>query len=256
MEVYIDIVMVLNFLVDFFLLMGTNRLCGYPVFAKQCALAAVLGGVYGGACLLPGLLFLGNSLWRLVFLILMAGIAFGWKRSSARRGVVFLLVSLALGGLMSVTGNKSVLGLFAAALGVCLLCGLGLAGRSQTRLVPVRLSYENKNVKLLALHDTGNSLRDPITGRSVLVVSPDVAGRLIGLTRDQLAQPLEVMRSGKISGLQLIPYHSVGKNNGLLLALRLHDVTIGKWKGSTLVAFAPEGFSSEGEYEALTGGAA
>ncbi len=256
MEVYIYVVMLLNFLVDFFLLIGTNRLCGYPVCAGRCALASVLGGVYGGACLLPGLIFLGNGFWRIVFLALMALLAFGLQWTSVRRGVVFLLVSLALGGLVSASGNKSILGLFTAAIGVSLLCRIGLSGRANTRLVPVQLSYKDKKLKLLALHDTGNVLRDPVTGQSVLVVSPDVAGKLVGLTRRQLAQPLEAMRSAAIPGLRLIPYHCIGKDNGLLLALRLHNVTIGKWTGSALVAFAPEGFSSSGEYEALTGGAA
>ena len=36
-EIYLDLVMVLNFLVDFFLLLGTNRLSGFPAQPWRCA---------------------------------------------------------------------------------------------------------------------------------------------------------------------------------------------------------------------------
>ena len=43
MAVYLDLVMLLNFLVDYLLLLGTNRLSGSPMTPGRCALAAVLG---------------------------------------------------------------------------------------------------------------------------------------------------------------------------------------------------------------------
>ena len=42
MEVYLDLVVILNFLVDFLLLLGTNRLSGFPLAAGRCAAAAGL----------------------------------------------------------------------------------------------------------------------------------------------------------------------------------------------------------------------
>jgi len=84
------------------------------------------------------------------------------------------------------------------------------------------------------------------------VIGADAAQQLTGLTREQLLTPVETI--GILPGLRLIPYHSVG-SSGFLLALRLRDVKIGSWRGSTLVAFAPERLSMEGAYQALTGGA-
>ena len=94
MAVYLDLVMLLNFLVDYLLLLGTNRLSGSPMTPGRCALAAVLGSVYAGACLLPGFRFLGNFLWRCVSLGLMAVLAFGWSREAGKKGGPFLLLSL------------------------------------------------------------------------------------------------------------------------------------------------------------------
>ncbi len=60
MYLYLDVVAILNFLVDFLLILGTNRLTGFPPEYWRSAAAAGLGGVYGAACLLPGFSFLGN----------------------------------------------------------------------------------------------------------------------------------------------------------------------------------------------------
>ena len=62
MTVYLDLVVILNFGVDFLLLIGTNRLCGYPMKPGKAAFAAALGGLYAGCCVLPGFSFLGNTL--------------------------------------------------------------------------------------------------------------------------------------------------------------------------------------------------
>ncbi len=255
MAVYVDVVAVLNFLVDFLLLLGTNRLCGYPARPGRCAAAAVIGGIYGGVCLLPGFHFLGNTLWRTVSLGLLAMVAFGLDRSALRRGVVFVLLSMALGGIALGLGDGSFWALVAAAGLVTLLCAVGFRGSIGTRsFVPVELSYSGKRVQLTALQDTGNTLHDPVTGKPVLVIAPEAARQLTGLSAEQLRCPVESI--GALPGLRLIPYKAIGCDSGLLLALRLPQVKIGAWQGSSLVAFAPEGLSMDGQYQALTGGTA
>lgn len=253
MQVYLDVVILLNFLVDLLLLLGTNRLCGYPGRPGRAVLSAALGGIYGGICLLPGFAFLGNTLWRTVSLGLMACIAFGINKSALRRGLVFALLSMALGGIAMGLNDRGIGALILSAAGVCFLCAVGFRGKLGAQsFVPVELCYGGKRLRLTALQDTGNTLRDPVTGRQVLVVGADVAEKLTGLTVQQLKTPVEAM--GTIPGLRLIPYRTVGQGSGLLLALKLQQVRIGKWQGSTLVAFAPEGLSPEGAYQALTGG--
>jgi stage II sporulation protein GA (sporulation sigma-E factor processing peptidase) len=257
MVVYLDIVVLLNFLVDFFLLLGTNSLCGHPPGWKRAALAAVAGSIYGGACLLPGFYFLGNTLWRLVSLLLIAWIAFGFSVSALRRSIVFILLSMALGGLATGFGKSGFVMLIGAAAGVFLMCFLGFRGRiGAASYVPVELSYQGKSMRLTALRDTGNALRDPVTGNPVLVVGADVAKQLLGLTQQQLCSPVSTVTDAAVPGLRLIPYRAVGQSCGMLLALRMQQVRIGKWKGSSLVAFAPDGLCREGDYQALTGGMA
>lgn len=255
MIVYLDLVMLLNFTIDLLLLAGTNRLSGFPVVWWRTALGAALGGFYAGCCLLPGFRFLGNFLWRTVSLGLMGTIAFGVSRSTLRRCLLFVLLAMALGGIAMSIGVGGVAGVLAGGATLFFLCGAGFRGVPGSReYTPVELSWGGKRESLLALRDTGNVLRDPVTGQSVLVVSSNVAQSLLGLTRQQLLSPVETVATGKYPGLRLIPYRSVGQPGGMLAAIRMEDVKIGKWQGSTLVAFAPAGLDAEGTYQALTGG--
>lgn len=255
MRIYLDVVMGINFLVDFLLLMGTNRLAGFPSDKKRLFLASFLGAVYSGVCLLPGFRFLSNTLWRVVSLGVMAGIAFGWNRSTVRRCGVFILLSLALGGIAVCIGRSDFLVLILASLGLWLLCRLAFGEPVGSReYVPLEIRHGQRFVKLLALRDTGNTLRDPITGEQALVIAPEAAARLTGLTENQIGSPLETMASGEIPGLRLIPYRAVGQGSGMMLAMRFEDVIIGTRRQSALVAFAPEGFGRGEAYQALTGG--
>lgn len=253
MTVYLDLVVLLNFLVDFLLLIGTNKLAGYPMGPARAAFAALLGGIYGGVCMLPGFGFLGNFLWRSVCLSLMALIAFGWGKNALRRGALFVFLCMALGGIAVGLGSGSFGALAAAAAGVFVLCLVGFRGRAgQTQYASVELVLGQKRKKLTALLDTGNLLRDPVTGRSVLVVGSDVAWELLGLTEEALRSPVETMQSQQVQGLRLIPYRAVGQPAGLLLAMNMDELMINGRKCANLVAFAPQKLGAG--QQALAGG--
>ena len=255
MEVYLDLVMILNFLVDFLLLLGTNRLSGFPTEGKRLACAAALGSLYSGACLLRRLRFLGNTLWRLVSLGGMAAIAFGWNRSTLKRSGVFVLLSMALGGIAIGFEKANIPSLVLSAGGMWLLCRVAF-GRSvgQQEYVPIELTYGENTASLIALRDTGNTLRDPITGEPVLVIAGEVASKLTGLTEAQLRTPMETIARGAVPGLRLVPYRTVGQGGGMLLALRFENVKIGSRRQRAVVAFDPGGLGSGDMYQALTGG--
>ena len=254
-EVYLDLVVILNFLVDFLLLLGTNRLSGFPVETKRLLPAAALGAIYSGACLMPGFRFLGNVLWRLVSLAGIAVIAFGWNRSALKRCGIFVILTMALGGIAISIGKANFPALVLAAGGTWLLCRMAFGGSVGGReYVPITLTYGDHSESLIALRDSGNTLRDPITGEQVLVIAGDVATRLTGLTESQLRTPLETLALRPVPGLRLIPFHAVGQSGGMLLAMRFENVKIGPRMQSAVVAFASEGLGRGEVYQALTGG--
>lgn len=257
MVVYLDLVILLNAAVDFLLLLGTNRLTGFPAGFKRLIPAALLGGVYGGMCLLPNFHFLGNILWRLVCLGTMSVIAFGLDPSALRRCGVFVLLTMALGGVVSNFHSRNFAWIILGALCIWGLCKVGFGSGTVGRTyVPLQIHHDGKTVSLIALRDTGNTLKDPITGEQVLVLGGRAARELSGLTEDQLRSPLETMARQKQPGLRLIPYASVGQGRGMLLAMRFCDVKMGERSGSALIALAPETIGRGEGFQALAGGMA
>lgn len=255
MQVYVDVVAFLNFLVDFLLILGTNRLSGFPPGYRRSVLAAFLGGIYGGACLLPGFSFLSRMHWRMISLILMAIAAFGCNRSALQRGGVFILLSMALGGIALGMGGRNLIMLLLSAGVMWLLCCISFRGSvGQREYIPVTLFWNDREMGIIALKDTGNTLHDPLTGEQVLVAGADVGIQLLGLTEHQLQHPVETLASGVISGLRLIPYHAVGQSGSMLLAVRFSRARIGGQDAHPLVAFAPQEIARGEMYQMLAGG--
>ena len=251
MVVYADAVMLMNFLVDILLIMGTNRLTGRPVMAARASAGAALGSLYSGVCLLPGFRFLGGSLWRIVSLAAMSGIAFGWNRGSLKRGLFFVLLSMALGGMAIGLGKGSVWTVLICAVVLYLFCTIFAGQVQKRRYSQMELRYGGKTWKITALQDTGNLLTDPVTGQSVTVVSGRIAREMLGLSEEALSDPVKAVTEW--AGLRLIPYRALGRSRGLLPAIVLEDVRLDGEPVGRLVAFSNE-ISGEDGFEALTGG--
>ncbi len=255
MVIYADLVILLNFLVDLFLLAGTNRLAGYGPGWKRASLGAAFGALYAGICMIPPLSFLGNTLWRLVSLVIIAVLAFGDHRSALRRGVLFVFLSMALGGIASGLHKGGFWSLLVSAAGVWGMCQIGFRGKAGQEFAAVAITYQGAVHRLTALRDTGNNLCDPVTGQQVLIVGADIAWDILDLTPRELSDPLSTLKKGRIPGLRLIPFRTVGKSSGMLLAVKMDKVMIDGQESGKIVAFAPENLSGEKGYQALTGGA-
>lgn len=247
MRVYLDGVFLLNFTVDFLLLLASNRMSGYPPGGKRCAAGAAVGGLYGGLCFIPGLEFLGSLLFRCLSFLLISFLAYG--RHLLARGALFLLFSLALAGGSLILHQKiSIFLILGLLLGISFISGT----KGFRRFVPVSLEYMGKTVKFHALFDTGNQLHDPISGKPVMVADPGIARQLLNLNEEELKDPCKLIE--KIPGLRLIPYQSVGCSSSVLPALRIQKALIGESKKEVIVAFSPNFLSKNRSYEGLIGG--
>ncbi|MBE6989342.1 MAG: sigma-E processing peptidase SpoIIGA [Ruminococcaceae bacterium] len=280
--VYIDRVFLLNFLADYLLLLTASRLAGIPLRRLRLALCALLGAAYAVAVFLPGGAILAWPVWRLSVGVGMAVLAFWPQPRRLRLTALFLLLSGALAGVLLALGlavgaPEAYLGrtlraeiswpVFAGAAAAFYLLLTLLFRRSLRHgggeIMRVTVTIGEKKRTLLALHDTGNTLCDPVSGEAVLVLEqsaiydlwpPEVSGIL-----DQLLPPEEKMvqlhRLQLGRAFSLLPYRSVGVPSGLLLAYRSDGITVeGRTHRRTLLALSEGPLSDGGTYQALWGG--
>lgn len=192
-EVYIDLYFLINLSMDFLCLTVTGALMHRRVVRWRALVGALLGAAYAVVALLLGWGGFWGFLGDLAAGLVMASVVFagkGTRASTLVRGAVILCVcSMVLGGVM--TGLYSFLNrlelpleaigedgaavwvfvLVSAIAGVVTARGGRLLGVAQkTRSVRVELTLFGKSVELCAMVDSGNLLRDPISGKSVIVV--------------------------------------------------------------------------------------
>ena len=280
---YLDAFLALNFAVNYLLLACAGRLDGSPAPSWRYALSAALGTGYGLLSLLPGWGFLEHPACKALAAVGMLLAAFGRSRRLLRTGGLFFVLSCALCGALlllslargTALGAGGVSGpplgmreiLISAALGygcLSLLLGGSFTHAGPTgQLWELTLSHRGRSVTLVALQDTGNTLRDPLTGRSVLVVEGEKLRELVPELRleerGRLMDPVSLLREaegrGDSLGLRLLPYRAVGVECGLLLALRLDRAEYGgKACRGCLTALSPTPVSDGGGYCALIGG--
>ena len=125
----------------------------------------------------------------------------------------------------------------------------------------LRLRLGGRSVQVRALHDTGCTLRDPMTGERVLVAEAGVLQALLpeaGVTPQALADPAALLLRLKTRDpalpARLLSYRSVGTQAGLLLCLRCEAQDGPGEMKRCLAAFSPTPVSDGGSYHALIGG--
>ncbi len=97
----------------------------------------------------------------------------------------------------------------------------------------IQIKYETKSTILRLMIDTGNLLKDPITGTPVIVVEKQSLKEII---EEEILNQIEGILEGKyidtkytenyISKFRLIPFSSLGKQNGMLIGFKPDEVKI------------------------------
>lgn len=259
--VYLDSLVLLNFILDYLLLLLTGQAAGAVLHRWRIALAAGLGATYAGAVFFPVLAFLAHPLLCVCAGVVMVLVAYGDSQHLLRLSLLFFTFSAALGGGIYALGLMGVsltleprhILLFAA-IAYCLLslASHKLARHGPRTLQRVVVKVGDRSTRLTALVDSGNTLRDPITGAGVVVAQGERLASLLPPEAD-FRNPCQALPALKEPGrFRLLPYRSVGVEQGLLLAVRADRVHVnGRDLGSRLVALSPTPISDGGGYDAL-----
>lgn len=224
-EIYIDSLFLLHFTLNLYLLQLLNRSLHRPATRKRLLLGAVAAAVGGcAAVLLPigsGLLKLAACVSADAAVLFLVFRPVGWQAflRLAERMVWF---GCLLGGCFLLLGQiplfagleRTMTGLLAVGGILCLIFSGRLAegeGRGEKICRVELVGKDGGRLVVSAVVDTGNSLREPISGQPVSVLDQECFQKLF---------------KEEPEGFRLIPYHSVGCDRGMMQGYEIAEMVI------------------------------
>lgn len=227
-EIYIDSLFLLNFTMNLYLLLLLNKSLGRTATRKRLLAGAAMGGM--GYCLML-LLPVGNALVKILFSVVLVngGTLFWVFRPHSVKAFLKILESgflysfLMGGGLFLLMNQGTFFRKYMMSVTGILLCGGLLWLLFYNRAIPkrkvgtdickVELSGGGESrITVQAIVDTGNSLKEPISGKPVSVLDKTVFDIL---WKDE---PPKVFRA--------IPYRSVGCEKGIMRGYEVPEMRI------------------------------
>lgn len=211
MVIYIDILMILNMFIDYFLLLSCSILLKINLKKGRLILASIVGSFFSLLILLPELNIMLNLLLKVLTGIFLVLIAFGFKGKE----IFFKIVAIFFGENLIFIGMTYFILVFASPPSMLLKNGVTYISISPVILIisslfsyiatsiinffisrrvdlkkiyKIEVEFNHNRVFLDALYDSGNCLVEPFSGKPVCVCE---YRRLMGFFSDELTKFFE-----------------------------------------------------------------
>lgn len=291
MTIYLDIILFENLCMNYIILCATGFIHRIKIKAWRILVSSLIGGVYSILSFAPVLAIYSNLIFKILLSIVMVYVAFcpSCVKMLVKELIIFYLVSFAFGGcafaLLYFVRPQDILMRNGVLTGtypikIALLGGIvgfvivniafkvvkgKLSKKDMFCEITVVLKEKKKTVK--AFIDTGNLLKDPISGMPVIVIE---AIQLEELIPKAVIYHLEEILEGKNTEIlskvttenqlkfRIIPFSSLGKQNGLLLGFIADKVEIKTQENLTdltniMIGIYEKSLTKSGAYTGLVG---
>lgn len=228
MTVYADILVITNFIVDYFLLKITAKSVKREPKTARMLLASFAAALFSLVILLPKQNAFAEILFRVILCVGVCLICFGrmTPRRLAAASLVFFAVTFAFAGAMMaisyifgpfgiVVNNSAVYFDISPLYLICfsvagflifsLFSSLFAARSKHAKSCFVTLDFCGKKGDFAAIIDSGNSLSDPVGARAVIIADKKCAQKVFGeLSPEIYAEKYRAIPCGTVSGSGLL----------------------------------------------------
>lgn len=251
-ELYIDVLFLVNFMMDCILLLVTRRMLKCSATHARVFIGALTGSIL--TCLVIALpipsAFVKFILFHGVVNVVMikAGLGIKWDKTFIKAYLLLYISGFLVGGVFEYLHQYLKIGslffAFAIAsyyivLGIWNLISY-LAKVNQYKCEAL-LYKDGKVCSAQALIDTGNCLRDGVTGKPVSIVDEEIFR--------------ELYHQDNQEGIRYIPYHSVGKKEGVMRVITIDRLCVRRkeecWVEKPLIAASEENITDDGAYKMI-----
>lgn len=286
--IYVDIVLLENLCMNYIILFGTAYIIKIKVKHIRILLASLIGAVYAVLAYAGVFPIYANLITKIILSICMTYIAFNPKKLKGliKELILFYLVSFALGGcafaLLYIVRPQDIFmknGVYIGTYPLKIALLGGITGFVityvaikivKTRITKNEIIYKaiikiaEQEIEINVLLDTGNMLKDPISGDAVIMVEKNklykiLPNEMLDNTNKFLGGEFENAESLEYrKRIRFIPFTSVGKQNGMLLGIKPDLVKIITdvdeiVNEKTIIGVYEKTFSKYGKYSGLIG---
>ncbi len=291
MTIYIDIVLIENLIMNYIILFTTAVVLKIKVNHIRLILASLLGAGYSIIAYMGIIKVYSSIILKIILSVLIIYIAFNPQniKKMCKDLLLFYLVSFVFGGaafaLIYIIKPQNILmknGLFlgtytlktvmlGAVVAFCIIIGAFAIIKNKISkkdmFCEIEILINQKKIKTKAMIDTGIMLKEPITNVPVIVVEHIL---LYSCMPKEILNNLKEIMGGDfknipcdiqekyISKLKLIPFSSLGKQNGMLIGIRPEYVKVitdeqEKINKNVIIGIYEKSLTKKGEYQALIG---
>ena len=259
MEVYAEYLFLENFLMGILILYLSGKIAGLTTSKKRLILGGILCGLFSFIIFVRNMGMLLGVLVKIAFSLLLAHVAFDKK--ILKGTILIYIVSVFMGGMTilllylirirgltnnavlyvgDITYMNVVFGAVVSYITIIAFSKVMEAKQLKERVfTTITIEIEGHTVIHRALIDSGNFLRDPLSGKAVAIISQSAAVQFKNMDHVDFS-----------SRYCLIPYHAIGTKNGMLEGYRVDNAWVnGRALGSIIVAVYDTEFCKLGEEE-------
>lgn len=291
MTIYIDIIIVENLIMNYIIIYATCLILKCKMNFLKIFFASLIGAIYAVIQYVSKLSIYSNVIIKLFVSIIIVFIAFNPQdiRKMFKQLVLFYLTTFTFGGVATyliyglkpqnvIIKNGMFVGTYVlkvifigAILGtVILIIAFKFTKNKITKkdmICKVKIKLNGEEVILDTMVDTGNMLREPITGNPVIVVERVALYNLIpkeilnnteSILGGDFEKISENVKNEYISRLKIIPFSSLGRQNGMLVGIKpdkleVINEEIAEEKNNAIIGIYNKSLTKKGEYKALIG---
>lgn len=264
MTVYIDVVFLENLILNVIILYATSLIAKINLKIIRTLISASIGSIYAIMYYIFQIGLYSNIIFKFVLSVIMIYVAFNPKefKTLLKVLILFYLTSFVFGGAsLSViylvnaqriniqngmiigkyTMNTIFTGIIIAFIVIVIAFKIIKSKISKNDLFcDIRFKINNKEIKTKAMLDTGNLLKEPITNIPVVVVEHkllydvipnEILDNIENILGGDLEDISDEVKSDYISKLKVIPFTSLGKQNGILLGIKADELIVEEMNG-------------------------
>lgn len=291
MTIYIDIIIVENLIMNYIILYATGLISKSKISHLRIFFASAIGAIYAIMGYISKLSIYSNMLVKIILSIVIVFIAFYPQnvKKLCKQLVLFYLTTFTFGGVATyliyvlkpqniVIKNGMYVGTYVlkvifigAIVGtIILIMAFKFAKNKITKkdmICKVKIQLNGKEIVLDTMVDTGNMLKEPLTGNPVVVVEKtslydlmpkEILNNTESILGGDFEKIPEDIKNEYISRLKIIPFSSLGKQNGMLIGIKPEKLEVineqtEEEKNNAIIGIYDKSLTKRGEYNALIG---